>query len=714
MSSSSAYTSELKLWSTPPITSVLVANRGEIARRVFRTARSLGISCVAVHSTADASAPYVGEADAAVHLPGNAPGETYLRGELLVEAALKAGADAVHPGYGFLSENAGFARAVEAAGLAWIGPPAAAIETMGSKIESKKLMAAAGVPVLSQLVPDEVTEADLPVLVKASAGGGGRGMRVVEYLEDLASEIKAASAEALSAFGDGTVFCEPYLVSGRHVEVQVLADQHGTIWAVGERECSIQRRHQKVVEEAPSPLVERLPGMREELFEAARKASAAIGYVGAGTVEFLADDNGRFYFLEMNTRLQVEHPVTESVTGLDLVAWQFEIARGAELPPEPPASVGHSIEVRLYAEDPAHDWQPQTGTLHHFDFPDAASTFASPTADVGSYVRRSVGDVPPLLRTQAVGTALPWVRVDSGVESGSEVSPYYDAMLAKVIAWGPTRDSAAARLAAELGRAKIHGVRTNRDLLVRVLRHRAFLEGDTDTAFLEKHEFEVLPDKAAEELSALAAALADAARRRSTAKVQGRLPSGWRNLASQPQRKTFAVGDSTYEVSYRLTRDGLVVDGDVGLVEATAEYVVLEVGGVRRRFDVAAYDGLVCVDSSLGSVALTAVERFPDPSQQVAAGSLLAPMPGTVIRLGVEVGDQVKQGQPLLWLEAMKMEHTISAPADGILTELAVGAGQQVEVGVVLAVVGTAGIDGPTNPDTPGNKGPMSDGRSVG
>jgi propionyl-CoA carboxylase alpha chain len=469
-----------------------------------------------------------------------------------------------------------------------------------------------------------------------------------------------------------------------------------------------------VVEESPSPLVEQRPEMRAELFEAARKAAAAIGYVGAGTVEFLADDNGRFYFLEMNTRLQVEHPVTESVTGLDLVALQFAIAAGAELPPEPPAPVGHSIEVRLYAEDPAHDWQPQTGTLHHFEFPGAGSEFA-PAAPLptDADVRRSVDDVPPLLRTQAVGTALPWVRVDSGVVSGSEVSPYYDAMLAKVIVWGPTRDVAAARLATELSRARIHGVRTNRDLLVRILRHPAFVAGDTDTAFFERHGLDVLAeplaDKSTEELAALAAALADAAQRRSTAKVQSRLPSGWRNLASQPQRKTFAAGDSTYEVSYRLTRDGLVVDGDVSLIEAAADQVVLEVGGVRRRFAVAAYDGLVCVDSASGSVALTPVDRFPDPSQQVAAGSLLAPMPGTVIRVAVSIGDLVKQGQPLLWLEAMKMEHTISAPAEGILTELAVTAGQQVEVGTVLAVVSTDRNNGPTNPDTPGNKGPMSD-----
>lgn len=652
-------------------TSVLVANRGEIARRVFRTARELGMSTVAVHSTADAAMPYVGEADAAVHLPGNAPGETYLRTELLIEAARRAGADAVHPGYGFLSENATFARAVEDAGLAWIGPPPRAIESMGSKIEAKKLMDAAGVPVLPRLSADDVTEAELPVLVKASAGGGGRGMRVVQHLEDLRSEIAAAEAEALSAFGDGTVFCEPYLATGRHIEVQILADQHGTVWAVGERECSIQRRHQKVVEEAPSPSVERLPSMRAKLFEAARTAAEAIGYVGAGTVEFLADDSGRFYFLEMNTRLQVEHPVTESTTGLDLVALQFSVAAGEALPPEPPAAVGHSIEVRLYAEDPVRNWQPQTGTLHRFHVGDAA--------EFGPGGPRS---------------GLPWLRVDSGVLSGTEVSPYYDAMLAKVIVWGATRAEAAARLAAELAKAQIHGVRTNRDLLVRTLRHPAFLAGNTDTAFFDRNGLEELSrplaEPAVEELCALAAALADAAARRSTAKVQKGLPSGWRNLASQAQRKSFRAGDSTYEVAYQLTRDGLVVEGGVQLVGATPERVVLEVGGVRRGFDIAVYPGLVCVDSALGSVALKPVERFPDPSTQVAAGSLLAPMPGTVIRVAVKVGDKVEQGQPLLWLEAMKMEHTISAPADGILAELAVGTGQQVEVGAVLAVVQAA------------------------
>ncbi|MEU4290728.1 biotin carboxylase N-terminal domain-containing protein [Kribbella sp. NPDC026596] len=649
------------------LTSVLVANRGEIARRIFRTARSLGLSTVAIHSTADAGSPHAAEADAAVHLPGNTPSETYLRSELIVEAALRAGADAVHPGYGFLSENAGFAQAVIDAGLTWIGPPVDAISSMGSKIEAKKLMSTAGVPVLAELTPAEVSADDLPVLVKASAGGGGRGMRVVSRLEDLPREIEAASAEALSAFGDGTVFCERYLAAGRHIEVQIMADEHGTIWAVGERECSIQRRHQKVIEEAPSPLVERVPAMRAALFDAARKAAAAINYVGAGTVEFLADEAGNFYFLEMNTRLQVEHPVTEETTGLDLVALQFAVAAGERLPADPPPTVGHAIEVRLYAEDPTNDWQPQTGTLQRFALERGES-------EGGGGARL------------AVGARVSGVRVDSGVVDGSEVSPYYDAMLAKVIAFGPGRSVVARRLAGELQRARIHGVGTNRELLAWILRHPVFLAGDTDTAFFEKHGVGGGAEPDVERVSALAAALADAAGRQVEARV--RVPSGWRNLASQPQRKSYRAGVTTYEVEYRLTRDGLVAEGNVQLVDSAPDRVVLEVGGVRRTFEVAAYDGMVCVDSSLGSVSLTPVERFTDPAQQVSAGSLLAPMPGIVIRVGVQVGDVVEQGQPLLWLEAMKMEHTIAAPTDGVLNELRVEAGQQVEVGAVLAVVG--------------------------
>jgi propionyl-CoA carboxylase alpha chain len=659
------------------ITSVLVANRGEIARRIFRTARTLGISTVAVYSTADKASPHLVEADAAVHLPGNTPAETYLRSELIVEAALRAGADAVHPGYGFLSENAGFARAVIDAGLTWIGPPVDAISSMGSKIEAKKLMAAAGVPVLAELTPAEVSGDDLPVLVKASAGGGGRGMRVVHRLADLPGEIEAASAEALSAFGDGTVFCERYLAAGHHIEVQIMADQHGTIWAVGERECSIQRRHQKVVEEAPSPLVERIPSMRPVLFDAARKAAAAIGYVGAGTVEFLADDDGNFYFLEMNTRLQVEHPVTEETTGLDLVELQFAVASGEQLTPEAPPTRGHAIEVRLYAEDPANDWQPQTGHIHRFHVGEEHL----------SRTKVAPGDPKvPETRGAPVAALAARVRVDSGVEDGSEVSAYYDAMLAKVIVSGRDRTAVARRLARELQQATIHGVGTNRDLLVWILRHPAFLAGETDTAFFDKHGVGEPLDDEVMRISALAAALADAAERQARTPV--RVASGWRNLVSQPQRKSYRVGDDVHDVEYRLTRDGLVADGNVKLVASTPERVVLEVDGVRRVFDVATYDGMTCVDSALGSVSLTPVGRFTDPAQQVAAGSLVAPMPGTVIRVGVRLGDKVTQGQPLLWLEAMKMEHTIAAPVDGVVGELKVEAGQQVEVGAVLAVVG--------------------------
>ncbi|HEY0449822.1 biotin carboxylase N-terminal domain-containing protein, partial [Actinophytocola sp.] len=625
-----------------------------------------GISTVAVYSDADAGAPHVREADAAVHLPGTAPADTYLRTDLLIAAALGAGADAVHPGYGFLSENAAFARAVLDAGLAWVGPPPEAVEQMGSKIESKRLMAGAGVPVLPELDPSSITRDDLPVLVKASAGGGGRGMRVVRTLDELVSQVDGARAEAASAFGDDTVFCEPYLATGRHIEVQVMCDAHGTVWTVGERECSIQRRHQKIVEESPSPLVERVPGMRAELFAAARDAAKAIGYVGAGTVEFLADDAGRFYFLEMNTRLQVEHPVTECVTGLDLVELQLSVAEGRSLPAEPPEPRGHAIEVRLYAEDPAAGWRPASGTLHRFDVPGVAAEFS--VLDKG-------------------------IRLDSGVVGGDVVSPHYDPMLAKVISLAPTRDVAARALAAALTRARIHGVTTNRDLLVRVLTHPAFLAGDTDTAFFDRHGLAALAAPLASEetvrLSALAAALAEAATNRADARVLGRIPSGWRNVVAQPQRKRFTAGETEHEVRYRLARSGLVAEGldGVRLVEATPHAVVLDVGGLRRRFDVAAHPGLSCVDSPLGSVALVPVERFADPATQVAAGSLLAPMPGTVVRVAAAVGDRVTSGQPLLWLEAMKMQHQINAPADGVVTELGVGAGDQVGVGRVLAVV---------------------------
>ncbi|CAM2835018.1 biotin carboxylase N-terminal domain-containing protein [Prescottella defluvii] len=662
--------------STSPVTSVLVANRGEIARRVFATCRRTGVGTVAVFSDPDAASPHVAEADAAVRLPGSTPAETYLRADALIAAARAAGADAVHPGYGFLSENADFAQAVEAAGLTWIGPPPKSIELMGSKVESKRIMAEAGVPVLAELDPASVTEADLPVLVKASAGGGGRGMRVVRELSALPREIEAAAREAQSAFGDPTVFCERYLETGRHIEVQVMADRHGTVWAVGERECSIQRRHQKVVEEAPSPLVERIPAMRARLFEAARLAANAIGYEGAGTVEFLADEAGDFYFLEMNTRLQVEHPVTECTTGLDLVELQLQVAAGAALPAEPPALRGHSIEVRLYAEDPAHNWRPQSGTVERIELPGPAAEFEV------------------LDRTG--------VRLDSGVEDGSVVSVFYDPMLAKVISFAPTRTQAAQVLASALARTRLHGLQTNRDLLVNVLRHPAFLAGDTDTAFFDTHGLDALSrplaDEQAEKLSALAAALADAAANRAAAPVNAGLPSGWRNLPSQPQHKQYAGTHGEHDIRYLQTRSGLTAEDfeNVVLVSSAPDRVVLDVAGLQRGFDVARYGDLVCVDSALGPVSLTAVPRFVDPSTVVAEGSLLAPMPGAVIRLGAAAGDRVEAGQPILWLEAMKMEHTVKAPTAGVLTELPVAVGQQVDVGSILAIVEAEVAEGET------------------
>ncbi|MFC8505071.1 biotin carboxylase N-terminal domain-containing protein [Streptomyces sp. NPDC057131] len=633
------------------ISTVLVANRGEIACRVFRTCRELGIATVAVYSDADAGALHVREADVAVRLPGATPAETYLRGDLVVKAALAAGADAIHPGYGFLSERKEFAEAVTEAGLVWIGPPPAAIEAMASKTRAKELL---GIP---PLAARDVTEADLPVLVKAAAGGGGRGMRVVRELHALPAALAAASAEALSAFGDGEVFVEPYVEDGRHVEVQILADTHGTVWTLGTRDCSLQRRHQKVVEEAPAP---DLPAqLLDSLYAAAASAARSVGYTGAGTVEFLvaggphaagsarAGGTPVAHFLEMNTRLQVEHPVTEEIHGIDLVALQLAVAEGAALPPEPPAPRGHAVEARLYAEDPAGGWTPQTGLLHAFDVPTG-----------------------------------PGLRVDTGYASGDTVGVHYDAMLAKVVAHAPTRAEAIRKLAHALERARLHGPATNRDLLVASLRHPDFTDPDRlGTGFYERHLPALTEPPAGEEQAAVAAALAAAATGRS------RFGGGWRNVRSQDELRTYA-GHATHEVRYRPTRDGgheVTAPPGIRAVSVAPDRVSLEVDAVVRHFDVARYGDTVFV----GRHRLTAAPRFPDPREQTAPGSLLAPMPGSVVRVaeGLAVGDRVEAGQPLLWLEAMKMEHRVVAPASGTLTALHAAPGRQVEVGALLAVV---------------------------
>ncbi|WP_435203619.1 biotin carboxylase N-terminal domain-containing protein [Janibacter sp. GS2] len=659
-----------------PITSVLVANRGEIARRVFAACRRRGIATVAVFSDADSASPHATEADAAVHLPGSAPGETYLRGDLIIGAARRAGADAIHPGYGFLSENADFARQVEAAGLTWIGPDPEAIRVMGDKVESKQRMADAGVPVLERLDPTEVSQEHLPVLVKASAGGGGRGMRIVRTLAEIDDAVASASREAASAFGDPTVFVERYLESGHHVEVQIMADGHGTVWALGERECSLQRRHQKVIEEAPSPLVERVgPRMRTALLQAGRTAAAAVGYRGAGTVEFLALPDGSFFFLEMNTRLQVEHPVTECVTGTDLVGLQIEVAEGGRLTGDEPSTSGWSIEARLYAEDPGDDWRPQTGRIAALDLPGVTSRF----------------EVPPHHG----------IRLDSGVEVGSVIGTHYDAMIAKVISFAPSRAEAARELASALRRGRVHGLATNRDLLVASLLHPEMLAGTADTGFYDRHDPRSLTADAAlaPELAALVAALAAGARDVADRPVLAAVGRGFRNVPSVFQRRGYAHGEQEVHIGHRLGRDGLELEQlpsgatSIELVEATAERVVLDLDGVRRRFAVAdlpATEGggaHVTIDCPLGSRTLRVLPRFVDPAAQQPAGALVAPMPGSIITIAVTVGDLVTAGQPLLHLEAMKMEHEVAAPASGTVAEIAVSVGQQVEQGATLVVV---------------------------
>jgi propionyl-CoA carboxylase alpha chain len=651
---------------TRSIGKLLIANRGEIAARIMRSAHALGLATVAVYSDPDADAPYVTLADEAVRLPGAAPADTYLRGDLIIAAAAATGADAIHPGYGFLSENAAFARACADAGLIFVGPAPETIAAMGDKITAKALMADAGVPVLPGMTV--TNDGDLaaaaetvgfPLLVKAAFGGGGRGMRLVADPADLPAAVQSARGEAASAFGDGTVFLERFVTDPRHVEVQILGDEAGTVVHLFERECSIQRRYQKIVEECPSPAVDAC--LRAALAAAAVTAGQAIGYTGAGTVEFVLDRDGSFYFLEMNTRLQVEHPVTEEVTGLDLVELQLRIAEGEPLPLQAREAQinGHAIEVRLYAEDVPAGFVPATGTLHRFAIP-----------------------------------AAPGIRVETGFRDGSVVSPYYDAMLAKVIAHGRTRADAARRLARALERAEIHGVITNRDLLVALLREPGFLAGATDTGYLTRHDPAALTASAAKATAthALAAALARQARHRAEAPVLGTLPSGWRNVFSAPQRVTYTTAGESYAVAYRITGSTIqawVNDVALGLVvrAASPDRVDLEIEGTRREYRIHQVGAEVYVDASDGSSALSEVPRFGDPEKVAPAGSLLAPMPGLVLRVLAEVGAVVTAGQPLLVLEAMKMEQTVSAPAHGVVAELRAKAGEQVTTGQVLAVL---------------------------
>ncbi|MBF6150086.1 ATP-binding protein [Nocardia nova] len=650
---------------------LLIANRAEIAERVIRTARDMDIATVAVYSDADTAAPFVTLADEAVALPGSAPADTYLRSDLIIRAAQRTGADAIHPGYGFLSENAEFARSCAEAGIVFVGPPPEAIEAMGSKTAAKELMAAAGVPVLNGLVVDSdgtvggrpLMEAaaalELPLLVKASYGGGGRGMRIVRELGSLPEAVERAQSEAASAFGNGAVFLEHYVERPRHIEVQVFADDHGNTVHLFERECSIQRRYQKIIEEAPSSAVDE--SLRDKLGSAAVDAARAIGYRGAGTVEFVMDPAGDFYFLEVNTRLQVEHPVTEAVTGTDLVRAQLLVAEGKPLPPEvlSPTLHGHAVEVRLYAEDVAAGYLPSTGTVRRFEVPD-----------------------------------LPGIRVDSGIRSGSRVGVHYDPMLAKVIAYGADREQAVRRLGRALAETVVHGVTTNRQLLVSILREPEFRAGAIDTGYLERHDHVAMSrsnDPRAEVVHLIAAALLGAARRRDGAAILPQLPAGWRNVPSSAAWTAFRTDDDTeHRIAYDLRRGLVTVDDTehaVAVHECDRGRIDLSVDGVRTVVRSSRVADIEYVDSALGSATLIESPRFTDPADTQETGSLLAPMHATVIRTAVDAGDAVAAGDVVVVLEAMKMEHTVTAPYDGLVTSLPIQAGSTVEGGAVLAVI---------------------------
>ncbi|MES2722751.1 MAG: acetyl/propionyl/methylcrotonyl-CoA carboxylase subunit alpha [Pseudomonadota bacterium] len=618
------------------ISSVLVANRGEIARRVFRTARRMGIATVAVYSQADADAPHVREADQAVLIGPAAARESYLVGEKIIAAALQTGAQAIHPGYGFLSENAAFAQAVMDAGLVWIGPPPAAINAMGLKDAAKSLMQKANVPVTPGYLGDDQSTEHLqaaakdigyPVLIKAVAGGGGKGMRRVDRPEDFAAALASCQREAAASFGDAKVLIETYVTRPRHIEVQIFGDSHGNIVHLFERDCSLQRRHQKVIEEAPAPGMS--DAARAAVTKAAVAAARAVNYVGAGTVEFIADAShglkaDRIWFMEMNTRLQVEHPVTEAVTGVDLVEWQFRVASGEPLPLTQGQIQlnGHAVEARLYAENPAAGFLPSIGVLEHFVLPEG-------------------------------------VRVDTGVEEGGEVSPFYDPMIAKLIAHAPTREGASDQLAQACAEVEIWPVKTNAGFLARCLDHPEFIAAEIDTGFIERHLEDLASTPApSDEILAVAAAAA--------------LAEGDDDQAGPWTGLTGFRMNAAAETTVRLFLDGQPIDAPLPEGDIEADILMTE-------------DGEVVVFEGGETYVLATRPPLRDLDDMAGDAQVRSPMPGKVVAVAVSVGDAVVRGQPLLTLEAMKMEHALTAPFDGEVEALTVSVGDQVSEGVTLA-----------------------------
>ncbi len=639
-------------------TKLLIANRGEIARRIIDSAHEMGIHCVAVYVDADANAPFVQDADEAVRLE-----TSYLDDAAVLEAARQTGATAIHPGYGFLSENAGFAADAIAAGITWVGPSPQAIEQMGDKLAAKRLAEKSNVPILpGSDDPDAGDSVGYPLLVKAAAGGGGKGMRIVPSADILAESVTAAKREALSGFGDDRVFLERYVARARHVEIQILGDSHGNLVHLGERECSIQRRHQKIIEESPSPRID--ASMRDAMGAAALSLARELGYESAGTVEFLVDDDsGEFFFLEVNTRLQVEHPVTEMVTGVDLVREQLRIAAGEELG-YTQADIdfeGHAIEARLYAEDPANEFLPAIGTLAAF-----------------------------------VPATTPEVRWDSGVVQGSVIGTDFDPMLAKVISYAETRQEAAGQLALALTRTHLGGVVTNRDFLVSTLRTEEFLAGETTTDFIDrvKPARSLKPTEEKCMRSARVAALWIQGCNRAAAQALGSAPTGWRNARMPFQKLVLDLEENTFVVQYRSQRDGSFVfdDATVARVHSCrADGIDVEIGGHRSNAQVTRNQDQIIVHGPDGDLTFHEQPRFKLPGSDDDAGGFVAKMPGKVIELRVKSGDSVSAGDTLLVLEAMKMEHPLRAKEDGTITEVLVAEGDQVEAGAQLLVFEPSG-----------------------
>ncbi|MDA9306858.1 biotin/lipoyl-binding protein [Gammaproteobacteria bacterium] len=633
--------------------SILIANRGEIACRIMQTAQNMGIKCIAVYVDADADAPFVKMADESVLLSSS-----YMDSDAILSAAKQTGAQAVHPGYGFLSENAAFARKVKNNNLIWIGPSPHVIKVMGDKLKAKELAEKSGVPTLPMAADlKDAKDLGYPLLIKAAAGGGGKGMRIVTSPKNLKASVISAQREALSGFGDDRIFIERYVKKSRHIEIQILGDEHGNIVHLGERECSIQRRHQKIIEESPSPKVD--PFLREQMGEAAIKLAKKIKYCSAGTVEFLMDDNtGEFWFLEVNTRLQVEHPVTEEVTGIDLVYEQIKIARGEELEftQDDISWHGHSIEVRLYAEDPGNNFLPEVGTLIAYD-------------------------------TEMAGD----IRWDSGVEQGYKVGTDFDPMLSKVIAWAPNRIDAINKLARGLEKAHFGGVKTNRDFLISCLRNESFINGNTTTDFIEREKPKsglVLSENQIFNASA-AITLWIAMGNRASDEVTDFMPSNWTNGRMPHQRIRLIILKNEIEIKYQLKRSGLFeVMGTNCKIHAVDESGIdVEVGSHRFFAQVTRADDQIVINMPFGDLDATIVPRFLEPGNEVPEGGLVAPMPGKVIEVKVKKGDKIKAGDTLIIIEAMKMEHSIKATENGKVTKLMVSLNQQVDNGATLLVL---------------------------